>query len=280
MNIATILVHLDRTDRCAQRVALAARLARAHGSHLAGLIPTGLHDGAIPIGALPAGNVDFLSKSADYLRQRAEDIAQAFKDGIGGAGALSYEVRRVDGPVAEAVVRHARTSDLVIVGQDRREADDDVVARDIAQQVMMQAGRPVLVVPYAGRFDDAGRRAIAAWDGSRAAAVAIRDALPLLRKASTVTLAAFRGAGEAQDEGRLQTAELEHWLLRHGVQAICERHVTGIPVSDALLSRAADLGADLIVMGGYGHTRLRELVLGGVTREILAHMTVPILMSH
>ena len=278
MNFGTILVHLDHSDRCAARTSLAVRWAKQHGSHLVGLVPSGLYDGAIPAAEIPTGATDNIAESADFLRRRGETIIHAFRDRIGAAGALSHEVRQTDDTAADAVVRHGRASDLIVVGQ--RDPASDAATHDLPQQVMLHSGRPVLVVPYAGHFEEAGTYVMVAWDGSREAAVAMRDALPLLGRASRVTLLSLRPAGKPDRRDALCLAEIHQWLIRHGVRATVEQQVTDISIADALLSRTSELGADLIVMGGYGHPRLRELVLGGVTREILAHMTVPVLMAH
>jgi nucleotide-binding universal stress UspA family protein len=280
MHLGTILVHLDHSKRCAARVGLAARLARTHDSHLVGLVPTGLYDGVIPADAIPTGASDFIAESAEYLRQRAEIITRGFKDRIAGPGPLSYEVRLVDGESVDAVVHHGRASDLIIVGQTGREAPGDIVARSLPQQVMLRSGRPVLIVPGAGDFPEIGRNVLVAWDGTRESAVALRDALRLLDKTSRVTLVSLRKANEPEDLGRLYLAQTIDWLLRYGIRATARQYMTTIGVADSLLSCAASMGADLVVMGGYGHTRVRELVIGGVTHEILAHMTVPVLMAH
>jgi len=280
MNIKTILVHLDHTDRCNARVDLAARIARTQGAHLIGLLPSGLLEGTIPADAIPTGMTDYIAESAQYLRQRADLIGEGFRARLlRAAGAESHEIREVDGTTIDALVAHARSSDLVVVGQEDRASESDVPERGLVAQVMLDAGRPVLVVPYAGEFKDAGQDVLLAWDGSRAAAVAMREALPLLAQARRVTLVSFRhpGAGEGQS---LLIPEMSRWLQRHGVHATAQQDITQIDTSDALLSRVSDLGADLIVMGGYGHSRLRERVLGGVTREVLAHMTVPVLIAH
>lgn len=279
MTFRTILVHLDHADRCATRVALAARLARTHGSHLVGLLPTGLQDGVIPASAIPTGATDYIAESAEYLRRRADEIKAVFKDATAGPGPLSCEVREVDGATADAVIHHGRTSDLIILGQGDRDHPADTVVHELAQQVMLQAGRPVLIVPFAGQFEEVPQHALVAWDGSREAAVAMRAALPLLIRAAQVTLLTLRRP-EAAADPRLLVPETTHWLLRHGVQAAVTEDVTEIPFADALLSRTSDLGADLIVMGGYGHSRVRELMLGGVTRAVLGQMTVPVLMMH
>jgi nucleotide-binding universal stress UspA family protein len=139
----------------------------------------------------------------------------------------------------------------------------------------------VLVLPYANAAQTLATNALVAWDDSHAAARAIADALPLLRRARSVHVMLFNRDAPA-DEGGLSSdlSSVADWLARHGVSARTRVESTGIAVSDALLSRAADLGTDLIVMGAFGHARWRERVLGGTTRDVLGSMTVPVLMSH
>lgn len=280
MKYKTILVHLDHSDRSPARAALAARWARAHESHLVGLLPTGTYDGVIPADAIPTGTTDFIAESADYLRRRAETISREFREGIAATGALSYEVRLVDGATIDAVVQHGRASDLVVLGQDDASRAADVWVHGLAGHVLMEVGRPVLIVPSAGQFEGFARNAVVAWNGSRESAVALHAALPALRCASRVTLVSFRHPNEEDDDRKPSVADMLQFLSRHGIHATFERNITDIDVAAALLSRVSDLGADLLVMGGYGHSRLRELVLGGVTRQILAKMTVPVLMAH
>jgi len=281
MSYKTILVYLDASPRCAPRATLAAQWARAHGAHLVGLVPTGLYDGIIPSDGIVAGGADFIAQSAQYLRERAEAISAAFREHIGdGAGMPSHEVRVVDSTAIDAVLRHGRTSDLVVLGQHDVEANFEMVPADLPQRALMELGRPVLMVPYAGRFEGPARQAVVAWDGSREAALALRDALPALSRAAKVTLISFRRPGRDADDDDLLAQEMLHYLHSHGVEAGTERGVSDIDVADSLLSHISDLGADLLVMGGYGHSRFRELMLGGATRQVLAQMTVPVLMSH
>lgn len=279
MNFKTILVHLDHADRCSARVALAAGIAKMQGGHLIGLLPNGLLDGTIPADAMPVGMTDFVAESAHYLRRRAEGISEGFRAQLSEPVAVPHEVREVEGTTIDELIAHGRSSDLIVLGQEDTSSDSDVPARGVVPQVMLHAGRPVLVVPYAGVFASLGQNVLVAWDGSRAAAVAIREALPLLAGARRATLVSFRSTAANEGEALL-VPEMIRWLQRHGVQAVAEQDIVEIGISDALLSRASELGADLIVMGGYGHTRLREMVLGGVTREVLSHMTVPVLIAH
>ena len=282
MSIKTIVVHLDLTDRCNARVDLANRIAGTQGAHLIGLLPSGLLEGTIPADALPTGMTDNIAESARYLRQRADAISECSKARLsdrGAAGPVSSEIRETDCTSVDALVAHGRSSDLIVLGQEDSAGEGDVPARGLVAEVMLNGGRPVLVVPYAGEFKDVGQNVLLAWDGSRAAAVAMREALPLLAHAQRVTLASFRRLEAAEDQTRL-IPEMTRWLQRHGVRVTAEQDITEINTSDALLSRVSDLGADLIVMGGYGHSRLRERVLGGVTRGVLSHMTVPVLIAH
>lgn len=280
MTCKTILVHLDHTARCAPRVDLAASIAKTQGAHLVGLLPKGLLDGTIPAAAIPTGMTDFIAESARYLRERAAGIAESFRARLGGVEPISHEVREVDSPTIDAFIAHGRASDLIVLGQQEASDSSDVLARGLVPQVMLHSGRPVLVVPYAGEFTAVGESVLLAWDGSRAAAVAIREALPLLTNARRVVLISLRHSAAPLEAEALLVPEMIRWLGRHGIRAVWEEGVGEINTSDALLSRASDLGADLIVMGGYAHSRLREMVLGGVTREVLSHMTVPVLVAH
>ncbi|MBU2408436.1 MAG: universal stress protein, partial [Gammaproteobacteria bacterium] len=268
MQQQTVLAHLDPSKRCAVRTALAAELSRRRGDHLVGLVPTGLRGGVIPEGVVPLGATDLVATLADHLRQRAEAVARTFNDRMAEAGVTSFEVRLVDAGPEDAVVQHGRTADLIVLGQDERDAVAEGASDDLARRVLMAVGRPILVVPYAGHFTDVGRRIMVAWDGSREAAVALRDALSLASAGSRVTLVSF-GYDPCAATDDLRLRETKQWLARHGVEAEAEYTVIRIGIADALLSRAMDLGADLIVMGGYGNSPLRERVFGGVTHEIL-----------
>jgi nucleotide-binding universal stress UspA family protein len=144
----------------------------------------------------------------------------------------------------------------------------------------MTAGRPVLIVPYAGTFEMVGKRILFAWDGTREANRAMHDALAFVTDAEATVV--FVGSNERDlEQQRPALDRVVHHLHHHGVAAKPEETLRGgLAVSDILLSRVADLSADMIVSGGYHHSPLREALLGGVSRELLQHMTVPVLMSH
>jgi len=147
--------------------------------------------------------------------------------------------------------------------------------------VMIAGGRPVLFIPTAGRFPTIGSNATIAWNGSRESARAVFDALPFLVAAKQVRILAVNPDDTELHGTVLPGSELATALARHGVKCEVARSVApDIGIGDELLSRLADRGSDLLVMGGFGHSRFREFIFGGATRSILAHMTAPVLMSH
>jgi len=171
----------------------------------------------------------------------------------------------------------ARRFDLAVVGQAQREggASDDLVV----EGALFESGRPLVVVPYIQRRGLTLERVLACWDGGRTAARAVGDAMPFLERAKAVDIVIVAEERKSGDE--VNGANMSEHLARHGVRASVKRIAKGdLAIEDVLLSYAADSGADFMVMGGYGHSRLREFILGGVTRGILASMTVPVLMSH
>jgi nucleotide-binding universal stress UspA family protein len=167
----------------------------------------------------------------------------------------------------------------LILGQAVAEEED--VPAGFAEHVVLAAGRPVLMIPYAGQPAALGERVLVAWNASRESTRALTDALPLLQRAAQVDVLTVNARPGRDGHGEMPGADIALYLARHGVSAnVHPTHGEDIGVGEWLLSRAADLGTDLIVMGAYGHSRLREMVLGGATRTILQSMTVPVLMSH
>jgi nucleotide-binding universal stress UspA family protein len=182
--------------------------------------------------------------------------------------------------IGRAIVEQARAADLVIAGQTDPKWDLSPIF-DIPERLALESGRPVLVVPYAGSFGEVGKRVVVAWNNRREASRAVFDALPLLAGADQVRVLWINPARDGVAPDELPTAEITGALARHGVKAEAAHSVApDIDVGNELLSRAADLSADLIVMGCYGRSRFRELIFGGATRHILQHMTVPVLLSH
>jgi nucleotide-binding universal stress UspA family protein len=276
MSFKTILVQIDSGQRCKVRVEVAIRLALQHDAHLVGL------QALMPFE--PPGYVmaEMGPAIVDAQRQVAvAEISRAeaeFTKQASTAGLRNVEWRSaIDDPV-EAVTLHARYADLIVIGQADR-ADNANIPSDFPERVVLASGRPVLILPAVGSFPSIGKRILVAWNPSSEATRAVTDAIPLLRLADTVHVMAVNP--KAGEHGAVAGADVGLYLARHGVRVeVKTDHGAEIDVGNELLSRAADLDADLIVMGGYGHSRLKEWVLGGVTRTILESMTVPVLMSH
>jgi nucleotide-binding universal stress UspA family protein len=272
MSYKTILVHVDDSARASERLELGFQLAADFDAHLVGLFA--LDAARIPSYALAEAG-PMLQEIE--LRRRTEAAAAAeskFRQAERRAQ-VNAEWRLSMGAALPAVMVSARYADLVIAAQPEPR---DPLAMELAGDFVLSAGRPVLFVPYAGRFASTCKRVLVAWNASREAARAVSDALPLLRRADSVEVVAFRP--RPGDHGEVPGADIALFLARHGVKATAARQDAEIDIGAQILSRAADTSADLIVMGGYGHSQLRELVLGGVTRTMLEAMTVPVLMSH
>ena len=280
MTYRSVLVFLDAEPACAARTRLALRLARDLDCHLVGVAPTGLVDlPASPEAA--AALTEYANIAWDTLRDEAEQAAEAFRKACREAGLKSFEAVVDENEKARSLVRHAHCSDLTVLSQADPSAAGRRNAQALLEEVVLTSARPTLIVPYAGRFERVGGTALVAWDDGREAARALADALPLLRLAKSVQVVRWREAGEEPDETLRPNLEALHrWLMWQGVAAEVQVETTGIDIADAMLSRAADLNAELIVMGAYGHPRWAERVLGGATRGLLASMTVPVLMSH
>lgn len=258
MSYKTIVVHLGTDTRGDVRLALGCRFATEFDAHLVGLF------------ALASPPVPFMQEIA------AERRAQ-FERAVAEAGPARAEWRQPQDDALRALRVSARYADLVVMGQRDVQAADARVPAGLVEDVVLSCGRPVLILPYAGRFPSVGSRVLVAWNASREAARAMTDALPVLTRARHVEVVVFDGGG---DHGAQPGADAAHWLARHGVKATAAQQRAGFDVGEQILSRAADMEADLIVMGAYGHSRTRELVLGGATRTLLSSMTVPVLMSH
>jgi nucleotide-binding universal stress UspA family protein len=209
----------------------------------------------------------------------AKTAAQNFEESA-RRNAIAAESRVLEAGFANAgdqFAAIARRFDLALITQ--AEPHKLVPEGIIVEGALFDSGRPILVVPYIQRSGLAVGRVMVCWDGSRNAARAAADAMPFLLRADSIEVVIVTAEPTKSDE--VAGADIAHHLARHGLKVSVRRIVSvETDVPNTLLSHAADTGADFIVMGGYGHSRLREFVLGGATRGILAAMTVPVLMSH
>jgi nucleotide-binding universal stress UspA family protein len=274
MSYKTILVHAGPSPRAEQIATCASHIAIAEQAHLVGLASTGIRQLAYQCNAAAAG-APLLPDDLSALTGAAREALDRFTTTVARLGAPSAETRLTDDGMPDSLVLQARYSDLVVVGQaDPRE----LLVDTLPQELILHCPRPVLVVPCDGRFEHIGERPVLAWDGGMAASRAIVAALPLLRRATLVTLAIFNPQQVYDAHGEQPGADLASYLARHGVQLeVMVREASD--VGGGLLSLSKDVDADLLIMGCYSHARFRELLLGGVTRSILKRMTLPVLMN-
>jgi nucleotide-binding universal stress UspA family protein len=272
MTLKNLLVFVDNQLNWDERLRVAAGLARRHDAHLTGVHVSGY--GPLPP-VLDGIAVDQVIAAQEEVSRAAAAKAEAnFREAM-RREALRHDWRTARGPVASTAALEAHCTDLAIVGQPAPDGESRLRPEDVA----LLSGRPVLVVPYAGRFERVAENPLIAWKPTREAARAVNDALPLLEAAKRATILVVDADTDA--DGEAPGDDLAVHLSRHGITATVERTISDdIPVADVFLSRAADFGADLLVMGCYGHSRMRELVLGGMTRDIIDRMTLPVLMSH
>lgn len=273
----TIAVHVNESQQTLSRVQFAAGLARHFDAHLVGVAASGL-GAPIYFGELAAIVPSYL----EVLEDRAKTALALFEAEASKEGVHSFEKSMIPEEPGNALALQARYSDLLIIGQDN--PDDQVTAQApaISDFLVLNSAVPVLVIPHADGLSGPINRVLVAWDGSQGATRAVHGALPLLKKAALVQVAVFDTENKLGRHGEEPGADIALFLARHGVKVEVYRQPAekGLDAGNAILSHAADFGADLLVMGAYGHSRLRQVVLGGTTRTILASMTMPVLMSH
>jgi nucleotide-binding universal stress UspA family protein len=273
----TILVHFDSTARAGRRLQAAARLADAHDAHL-----IALYSIMSPLYSEPfvADGGAFVAQELLRFQERKDAEARAAFDRVSPTLGRAVEWRSETGDPATALNEHGRYADLLVVGQYDDDAANDVTP-DFIGRVIMGSGRPVLVVPYTGEFATIGRRPMVAWNASREAARAVSSAMPLLRQAQEVQVTTFNARAGRGGHGDLPGADIAAFLARHGVKTTVSGSTSkDVDIGNQMLSRTDDFQADLLVMGGYGHSRAYEFVMGGATRTLLESMTVPVLFAH
>ena len=279
MAYKTILVQLNDEQRVEQTLAPAVALAARFGAHLIGLH---VSPGLMYVPPLPsAGHVIGMIK--EHERKICDTIEKAFAEMTRNRGFVA-EMRflkpRGRDDVYHLIMQHARTADLIVASQPAPLTDVSGFL-DFPERLAVESGRPVLTVPLAGYRGEIGKNVLVAWNGKREAARATFDALPLLKTAKTVTVLGLEQVRSTTDNLPLPDTAIGASLARHGVNVtIKTAAVKETSIGEEILARVAGDGADLLVMGAYGHMRLREFIFGGATRHVVRHMTVPALFSH
>lgn len=277
--IKTILVHVDHSSQSADRTDIAARLAMEFDAHLIGTAATGLSAFAFPVGGFDAGFPPIVFPF-DELRADADRALDRFEQAARKAGVNSFERRRMDDEPGYAVSMQARYADVVVLSQPDPNAPLPRVRSDFTEYVLLNCVRPVLVVPHQGLAGPIASRLTVAWNGSTDAVRAITSALPMLRRAQEVSLIVLNADEAANMHGDDPGADIALYLARHRVKVDVTAMETRADIGEALLSFAADKHCDMLVMGAYGHSRFREILLGGATRSVLATSRIALWMAH
>ena len=259
MSLQDIVVLLDGSARDETKLAIALQLAKRNDAHLTGLCPLELllpADMSFALGGYPDlwSLPEFAKQVESQAQARAATIETGFRELLRREG-LNGGWDCETGPLIPAVTRRVQACDLLIIGQNDPDHPSPAVARTLLEDVLMTAGRPLLIVPYAGRFDTIGTNALVGWTPTRESARAVHDALSVFTPGAKVTVLSVEGANAGPDVDTVPTADIAEHLARHGLTVSSARTVA----SDGLS---------------------REMIMGGVTRDLLQHMTVPVLMSH
>jgi nucleotide-binding universal stress UspA family protein len=277
MSYKDMLVQVDSSASSGERVDVAIKLARAFDAHLIGLYVAAL----APIHQYAEADFgpDLVEAHDKYMREAADEAERKFRSGIEAASVKS-EWRRLEGNLPELVLLNSRYVDLVVLGQRDPERLDPGTSPELPEHVILDVGRPVLVVPRTGTFPTVGEKILVAWTPSRGAVRGVNDALPLLQRAKQVKVLAVNPDTGLGGYGEVPGADIAQHLARHGVNVEAGQ-VTNAEkrIGITLMAEAEKFGADLIVCGAFGRSRFRELVLGGVTRRLLTEAKIPVLFS-
>jgi nucleotide-binding universal stress UspA family protein len=277
MSIKSIVVQIDETPASEVRARYAASMATVNRAHVTGVIT---HD---PLAYLYPG-IESFSSFIDEVQIEMERRIKLSKDRfvelMKTLAVESFEARVEVGDPASQLCLAARYSDVVIVGRIDEKHVSPLTPSDLAEQLVLSARRPVIIVPPIASPQFRTARIAVLWNGSREASAAVKDALLLLQSAKEVHIVVFDSDPGHDRHGEEPGADIAWYLARHGVNAVIVREVSDGDVGEEALSYAIDRSIDLIVMGGYGHSRVRELILGGVSRTLLKHANVPLFMVH
>lgn len=275
-----IALHIEKDQACPARTATTLALAQRFGAEVLGIYvayvwPRDTLDESV----IPSGVYEVM------LQQRAADREKChteFNRRVDAAGNVAAQWRTPDGRPEQVLPLHARCADLLVLSQANNTDTDSIVDPYLVETIVMSAGRPVLVVPYAGEYSTVGNRILFCWDHGREAARALADAAPFIEKAEETFVLTLDAQSDAMRARQTVADDLPAWFRAQGYAEpkMVRRETGGLGMGNAILNAAADHGCDLIVMGLYGHSRAREWVLGGASRDILQSMTVPVLLSH
>jgi nucleotide-binding universal stress UspA family protein len=226
-------------------------------------------------------SVDLITDVTEKAIARANETLAGYQKSADEAG-VAMESHVLEGQLIPILREHSKYADLLLLGQDQPD-DPDNTSYGLADSLLFEGGCGCMVVPHSGKIEPPGKRVLLTWNASRESAHALRQAMPFLARAETVVVLSSEpdNADTETARGHPHALELTRHLESHGIESISSGiSDTNMSASDAIVGQAAEMNADLIVMGAYGHTRLREIILGGVTRDLLKQAPVPLLLAH
>ena len=279
MKIKNLLIHLDHSSGCANRLQTAFALARNFDAHITGLFV--VPDYVVPSYVEAQISVDLIADVTEKAIARAEETLDEYRR-LAADARVEMEAHVVEGQIIPILREHSKYADLMLLGQDQPD-DPDNASYGLADALLFEGGCACMIVPHSGKLSPPGKRILLTWNASRESAHALREAMPFLERADeVVVLSSEPDHGDVRiARGHPHAEELARYLASHGIESVSSGiSDTETSPSDAIIGQAADMNADLVVMGAYGHARLREIILGGVTRDMLKLTTVPLLLAH
>ena len=279
MKYKNILIHLDNSSGCRNRLEVAFGLARDFDAQLTGIfvVPTYI----VPSYVEAQISVDLMTDITEKALARAEETVTSYRQ-LAEDARVTLQTAVVEGQIIPILREHSKYADLMILGQDHPE-DPDNASYGLADALLFEGACACLVVPHSGKLATPGKRSLLTWNASREAAHALREAMPLLQRADTVVVLSSEPDDDDNElaNGHPHAQAVLKLLESHGIEAISSGiNNPDISPTDAIIAQAVEMDADLIVMGAYGHARLREIILGGVTRDLLKRAPTCLLLAH
>jgi nucleotide-binding universal stress UspA family protein len=279
MSYKTVLVQVDDLPHAEPRINTAVAIALGQEAHLIGVAVTGVSRFLYDTLTVAPDQTDIVPH-VEALRQRADNALAKFENIARKAGVPSLEKRMVDDEAGGGFSLQARCSDIVVLGQPQENDPTATTSSDFAEYVVMNCGVPGLIVPFAWTARRNFDKVLISWNASKEATRALHGAIPLLQRAKSVQVVMFNLGSQPSSLRIPPGGDIDVFLARHDVKVNIIQQDTNRPIGEALISHANALGTELLVMGCYGHSRFREILLGGATRTILSSTNIPVLMAH
>jgi nucleotide-binding universal stress UspA family protein len=279
MTYKTILVHIDESKNAVKRTQVAHQIANMFDAHITGVALTGISRYIFESTDLGVGDPN-ISLHLAVLRERAEKAIAQFKQFSSSLNIATTECFIANDEANGGLGLRARYSDLIVIGQTNRNEPSPSVLSDFPEFMIVNSGRPVLIIPHHGELQSFAERCVIAWDGSREAARAVTDAIPLLKRSQLVHVSIINPEKQNEEHGEEPGADIALFLARHGIKVEIATRFSAHETGKSILATCKELNADLLIMGGYAHSRFREMILGGTTRTVLEEMSIPVMMSH